>query len=296
MSSFDPSSPSPSKSRRRLAAWAAFGVVGLATGAVWASGFAQNTGVNDATAISPALGQGRADRRRVPAGRTRHRGRRPPVRLGGPLGHALRRPPDVHGRPDRRRVHRQDLQRRAAAGQHVRPHRVRLAAARARDHRRGQRGHARRLLHGRLRRYQRRADPRLRRRGLGRLLERARRQHEVLHRYRLDDGRRLRRHVHPRPRRTRPRRSGRSSSPRSSAPPSTELAPPGGAGSHPPLRRAAMYLSALLADPSAPALPRAPAAEPHGHAEDGGEPGTRPRETRGARRRGSVGAGSPSPR
>src|SRR5688572_12206350 len=58
VSSFDPSSPSPSKSRRRLAAWAAFGVVGLATGAVWASGFAQATGVNDATAISPALGKG----------------------------------------------------------------------------------------------------------------------------------------------------------------------------------------------------------------------------------------------
>jgi hypothetical protein len=58
VSSFDPSSPSPSKSRRRLAAWAAFGVAGLATGAVWASGFAQATGVNDATAISPALAKG----------------------------------------------------------------------------------------------------------------------------------------------------------------------------------------------------------------------------------------------
>jgi hypothetical protein len=58
VSSFDPSTPSPSKTRRRLAAWAAFGVVGLATGAVWASGFAQNTGVNDATAISPALAKG----------------------------------------------------------------------------------------------------------------------------------------------------------------------------------------------------------------------------------------------
>ena len=58
MSSFDPSSPSPSKSRRRLAAWLAFGAVGLATGAVWASGFASSTGVNDATAISPALAKG----------------------------------------------------------------------------------------------------------------------------------------------------------------------------------------------------------------------------------------------
>lgn len=58
MSSFDPSSPSPSKTRRRLAAWVAFGVAGLATGAVWASGFAQNTGANDSTVISPALGKG----------------------------------------------------------------------------------------------------------------------------------------------------------------------------------------------------------------------------------------------
>jgi hypothetical protein len=58
VSSFDPSSPTPSKTRRRLAAWAAFGVAGLATGAVWASGFAQNTGVNDAQAISPALAKG----------------------------------------------------------------------------------------------------------------------------------------------------------------------------------------------------------------------------------------------
>jgi len=58
VSSFDPSSPSPSKTRRRLAAWAAFGVAGLATGAVWASGFGSSTGVNDATAISPALAKG----------------------------------------------------------------------------------------------------------------------------------------------------------------------------------------------------------------------------------------------
>ena len=58
MSSFDPSSPTPSKSRRRLAAWAAFGVAGLATGAVWASGFAQSTGVNDSTVISPAMAKG----------------------------------------------------------------------------------------------------------------------------------------------------------------------------------------------------------------------------------------------
>ena len=55
MSSFDPSSPSPSKSRRRIAAWLAFGAVGLATGAVWASGFAQTTPVEGDVALSPAL-------------------------------------------------------------------------------------------------------------------------------------------------------------------------------------------------------------------------------------------------
>jgi hypothetical protein len=59
MSSFDRSSPSPSKrSRRRLAAWAAFGAVGLATGAVWASGFAQSTAANNSAVISPALTKG----------------------------------------------------------------------------------------------------------------------------------------------------------------------------------------------------------------------------------------------
>jgi hypothetical protein len=39
----------------RLAAWLAFGAVGLATGAVWATGFASGTGANGSTAISPAL-------------------------------------------------------------------------------------------------------------------------------------------------------------------------------------------------------------------------------------------------
>lgn len=55
VSSFDGSNASPSKSRRRLAAWLAFGVAGLATGAVWASGFASATGANDATLESPAM-------------------------------------------------------------------------------------------------------------------------------------------------------------------------------------------------------------------------------------------------
>ena len=43
------------RSRRRLAAWLGFGAVGLATGAVWASGFASVSGANGATAGSPAL-------------------------------------------------------------------------------------------------------------------------------------------------------------------------------------------------------------------------------------------------
>jgi hypothetical protein len=55
VSSFDGSNASPSKSRRRLAAWIAFGVAGLATGAVWASGFASATGANDGLAESPAM-------------------------------------------------------------------------------------------------------------------------------------------------------------------------------------------------------------------------------------------------
>jgi len=44
-----------SPSRRRLAAWLAFGAVGLASGAVWATGFASGSGANGTTAISPAL-------------------------------------------------------------------------------------------------------------------------------------------------------------------------------------------------------------------------------------------------
>jgi hypothetical protein len=50
-----PSLPARKSSRGRLAAWLAFGAVGLATGAVWASGFATGTGGNGTTAISPAL-------------------------------------------------------------------------------------------------------------------------------------------------------------------------------------------------------------------------------------------------
>jgi hypothetical protein len=43
------------KSRKRLAAWLAFGAAGLATGAVWASGFATVSGANGTTAESPAM-------------------------------------------------------------------------------------------------------------------------------------------------------------------------------------------------------------------------------------------------
>jgi hypothetical protein len=54
VSSIDPSNSAP-RSRRRLAAWLAFGAVGLATGAVWASGFASVSGANGTAAGSPAL-------------------------------------------------------------------------------------------------------------------------------------------------------------------------------------------------------------------------------------------------
>jgi hypothetical protein len=47
--------PFRKSSRSRLVAWLAFGAAGLATGAVWASGFASGSGANGATAISPAL-------------------------------------------------------------------------------------------------------------------------------------------------------------------------------------------------------------------------------------------------
>jgi hypothetical protein len=43
------------RNRRRLAAWLAFGAAGLATGAVWATGFNTVTPTNGTTAGSPAL-------------------------------------------------------------------------------------------------------------------------------------------------------------------------------------------------------------------------------------------------
>jgi len=56
VSSFDSSSPAPRG--RRLAAWLAFGAVGLATGAVWASGFASISAGNGNTDPSPAVTKG----------------------------------------------------------------------------------------------------------------------------------------------------------------------------------------------------------------------------------------------
>jgi hypothetical protein len=57
MSTFD--SPAPrSRSRRRLAAWLAFGAAGLATGAVWATGFTSFTGTQGTVAGSPAMTKG----------------------------------------------------------------------------------------------------------------------------------------------------------------------------------------------------------------------------------------------
>src|SRR3954454_21125330 len=48
-------SPTSSKPRRRLAAWLAFGAAGLATGAVWATGFASVGGANGTNDPSPIV-------------------------------------------------------------------------------------------------------------------------------------------------------------------------------------------------------------------------------------------------
>jgi hypothetical protein len=53
-----PTSTHTTRSRRRLAAWLAFGVIGLALGAVWATGFIGFTAANGATAESPAMAKG----------------------------------------------------------------------------------------------------------------------------------------------------------------------------------------------------------------------------------------------
>ncbi len=53
MSSLDPSAPA--RRGRRLTAWLAFGAIGLATGAVWASGFASISAGNGTATGSPAV-------------------------------------------------------------------------------------------------------------------------------------------------------------------------------------------------------------------------------------------------
>src|ERR1700754_4183403 len=56
MSSIDSPTPLPrSRSRRRLAAWAAFGAAGLAAGAVWASGFGTIGGAKGNETVSPIV-------------------------------------------------------------------------------------------------------------------------------------------------------------------------------------------------------------------------------------------------
>lgn len=56
MTAVDPSTPVAAKrNRRRLAAWLAFGVAGLAAGAVWATGFATIGGANHTDTASPIL-------------------------------------------------------------------------------------------------------------------------------------------------------------------------------------------------------------------------------------------------
>jgi hypothetical protein len=55
MNSIDSPSSTPRRPRRRLAAWLAFGAIGLATGAVWATGFVTSTASNGAVDESPAL-------------------------------------------------------------------------------------------------------------------------------------------------------------------------------------------------------------------------------------------------
>jgi hypothetical protein len=58
MSSFDSSTHAPAlrkRSRRRVAAWVAFGVAGLAAGAVWATGFATVGGAQGTNVASPIV-------------------------------------------------------------------------------------------------------------------------------------------------------------------------------------------------------------------------------------------------
>ena len=100
MSSFDSSSPAPRG--RRLAAWLAFGAVGLATGAVWASGFASISAGNGNTDPSPAVTKGTPAVATSSLSGTVTDETAAVVRLGRPLGLDRRRHADVHRRPERR--------------------------------------------------------------------------------------------------------------------------------------------------------------------------------------------------
>ena len=55
MSNSTVTTPRPRRNRRRLAAWLGFAAVGIATGAVWATGFASIGGTTGTDAASPVL-------------------------------------------------------------------------------------------------------------------------------------------------------------------------------------------------------------------------------------------------
>ncbi len=231
-----PSSPLPKSSRGRLAVWLAFGVVGLATGAVWASGFASSSGANGTTVISEAL------TKTAPTTATSAlSGTTTAVtplafdwqgRWGSISGKTVMFKVDLSGVG----LRRQDVQHRAAAGQHVRHERLGLDAAQARARRRRRQ---RRLRRWRLRRHPAPEGPQLRRRGRGRVLERRRGRRRLLRR----PQRRLPATTPPArscaPRRTRRRPRSRRSSPPSTAP----RKPHPGRGADPP--RPAQYPSSL---------------------------------------------------
>ena len=205
--------------KRGLTAWLAFGATGLATGAVWASGFATSTAATTAPAAplnrpalaktAPAVNTSALNGKATAVDPAR-------VRLGRPLGLDRRQHRDVQGQPERRLVRRQDLQHRHAAGQHVRPHRLGLAAAQARA------GPGRRRRHvrpGRLHRLRERQDPQRRRPGRRRLLERPGGRQGVLPRHLRWPTATTPRAPSCAPPRTHRRPTSRRSSRRSTAPP-----------------------------------------------------------------------------
>ena len=231
-----PSSPLPKSSRGRLAAWLAFGVVGLATGAVWASGFASSSGANGTTVISEALTKTAPTTATSALSGTTTAVTPLAFDWQGRWGSISSQDRHVQGRPERVGLRRQDVQHRAAAGQHVRHERLGLDAAQARARRRRRQ---RRLRRWRLRRHPAPEGPQLRRRGRGRVLERRRGRRRLLRRPQRRPRRRRHRHVPA-------RRAGHAADARSrrSSPPSTALRKPHpGRGADPP--RPAQYPSSL---------------------------------------------------